>query len=45
MAFVELADLVGAAEAYLAKNHPSMSLDDLKAMSAVTRRAFQNGRR
>ena len=45
MALVELADLVGAAEAYLAKHHPSMTLEDLKAMSAVTKRAFQNGRR
>ena len=45
MALVELADLVGAAEAYLAKHHPTMTLDDLKAMSAVTQRAFRNGRR
>lgn len=45
MALVELADLVGAAEAYLAKHHPSMTLEDLKAMSAVTQRAFKNGRR
>lgn len=45
MALVELSDLVGAAEAYLAKHHPSMTLDDLKSMSAVTRRAFDNGRR
>ncbi len=45
MALVELADLVGAAEAYLAKHHPTMTLDDLKSMSAVTRRAFENGKR
>lgn len=45
MALVELSDLVGAIEAYLAKHHPSMSLDDLRAMSFVTKRAFENGRR
>lgn len=45
MALVELADLVGAAESYLAKHHPTMTLDDLKSMSAVTRRAFENGKR
>lgn len=45
MALVELSDLVGAAEAYLAKHHPTMSLDDLRAMSFVTKRAFENGRR
>lgn len=45
MALVELSDLVGAIEAYLAKHHPTMSLDDLRAMSYVTKRAFENGRR
>lgn len=45
MALIELADLQGAVEAYLAKHHPSLGLDDLRAMSEVTKRAFQNGRR
>lgn len=45
MALVELADLLGSVEAYLAKHHPSIALADLKAMSDVTKRAFQNGRR
>jgi len=45
MALVELADMVGSVEAYLAKHHPSIGLDDLKAMSDVTKRAFINGRR
>lgn len=45
MALVELSDLVGAIEAYLAKHHPTMTLDDLRAMNMVTRRAFENGRR
>jgi hypothetical protein len=45
MALVELSDMLGSVEAYLAKHHPSISLNDLKAMSDVTKRAFQNGRR
>ena len=45
MALVELSDLIGAIEAYLTKHHPSVTLDDLKSMNAVTRRAFENGRR
>jgi hypothetical protein len=45
MALVELSDLVGAVESYLAKHHPSMNFDDLRSMSEVTKRAFQNGRR
>lgn len=45
MALVELADLYGAVELYLAKQYPGMSMDDLKKFSATTRRAFQNGRR
>ena len=45
MALVELADLYGAVELYLAKQYPGMSMDDLKKFSATTRRAFKNGRR
>jgi phosphoribosyl-ATP pyrophosphohydrolase len=45
MALVELADLMGAVEAYLAKHHPSVSMADLMKMSAVTTRAFMNGDR
>ena len=45
MALVELSDMVGSVEAYLAKHHPSIKLADLKAMSDVTKRAFLNGRR
>lgn len=45
MALVELSDLLGAISAYLEKHHPSMSLDDLQKMRAVTERAFRNGRR
>lgn len=45
MALIELSDLVGAVEAYLAKHHTSLKLEDLRAMSDVTKRAFVNGRR
>lgn len=45
MALVELADLQGAIEAYLDKHHPSISLQSLREMAAVTARAFANGRR
>jgi hypothetical protein len=36
MELVELSDLIGAVEAYLAKNHPETTLTDLIAMSTVT---------
>lgn len=45
MVLIELSDLVGAVEAYLEKHHAGTTLDDLRAMSAVTRRAFSSGRR
>lgn len=45
MQLVELSDLIGAISLYLDKNFPGMTLEDLKAMSDVTQRAFKNGRR
>ena len=45
MVLVELSDMLGAVEAYLAKHHPSMSIKDLLTFSAITKRAFQSGRR
>ena len=45
MALVELSDLIGAVKEYLAKQHPTVGIDELIAMSNVTRRAFENGRR
>lgn len=45
MALVELSDLIGAIDGYLARHHPSVTFDDLKAMSHVTQRAFSNGHR
>lgn len=45
MELVELSDLYGAIEGYLAKNHPTVTMDDLKIMSGITKRAFQSGAR
>ena len=45
MALVELSDLIGAIQGWLAKHHPSITLDDLIAMSVVTQRAFESGAR
>lgn len=45
MALVELADLVGAIKGYLAKHHPSITLDDLNDMAVVTKRVFESGHR
>ena len=45
MALVELSDLIGAVEGWLAKYHPSITLDDLRTMSTATQRAFRNGHR
>lgn len=44
MATVELADLYGAIEEYAMK-HFGLTMIDLKAMSDVTKRAFQDGTR
>lgn len=43
MALVELADLIGAIEAYAAKS--GITLEDLVAMKDATKRAFQDGTR
>lgn len=45
MVLVELADLIGAIKAYLAKHHPSMALEDLETFAHITARAFESGRR
>lgn len=45
MALVELSDAIGAIEGWLAKHHPSITLNDLAAMAAVTRRVFESGHR
>jgi NTP pyrophosphatase (non-canonical NTP hydrolase) len=43
MAMVELADLYGAMEAYA--QNLGITMEDVKAMAEVTKRAFENGRR
>lgn len=45
MALVELSDMIGAIEAWLDRYHPTITLDDLKEMSAITKRAFLSGHR
>lgn len=45
MELVELSDLVGAITHYLERYHPSVTLDDLRTMATITRRAFENGHR
>lgn len=45
MIILELSDTIGAIELYLEKNHPSLSLNDLKKMSDLTRRSFESGER
>lgn len=45
MQLVELSDLVGSINLYLAKYHPAIRLGDLEAMADVTARAFHNGHR
>lgn len=42
MELVELSDLYGAIEAYLQINHPTVTMDDLKIMSDITKRAFKD---
>lgn len=45
MTLVELSDLYGAMQAYLAKHHPTMTMDDLACFSTITQRAFTSGNR
>lgn len=45
MALVELSDLIGAIRLYLARHHPSITLNDLVCFSTITERAFTSGAR
>lgn len=45
MVAIELSDLVGAIQAYLCKELPSLTLADLTKMAFITKRAFTNGHR
>lgn len=43
MALLELADLYGAIEAYLEKHYVSFTMEDLRSMATLTKRAFISG--
>lgn len=45
MTQVEMSDVYGALDRYREKHHPELTMDDLRAMYQVTRRAFDNGKR
>lgn len=45
MAAVELSDLMGAVEAFMVRHLPGLTIQDLLTFSAITKRAFENGRR
>lgn len=45
MELVELSDLYGAIEGYLAAHHPTTTMEDLKRMAHITGRAFRDGDR
>jgi hypothetical protein len=45
MTQVEMSDLYGALDHYRERHHPELTMDDIRAMYMVTRRAFDNGRR
>ncbi|USM11564.1 nucleoside triphosphate pyrophosphohydrolase [Citromicrobium phage vB_CbaS-RXM] len=45
MALVELSDLLGAVEGWMAKHTPAFGLDALIAMNAATKRSFASGQR
>lgn len=45
MELVELSDMIGAVQAYLDRHHPGYTVDDLKVMAAITKRAFITGAR
>ena len=45
MAILELADLIGAIEAYLERHAKNIHLQDLIKMASITKRAFVNGLR
>lgn len=45
MSLCELADLMGAIKAWLAKHHPTITILDLIHMSELTARAFRDGKR
>lgn len=45
MTLCELSDLYGAMEAFLERYYDDITMDDIRQMSEVTRRAFRSGER
>lgn len=45
MVLVELSDLYGAIEGFLAENYPQIKMHDLSKFSQITKRAFESGDR
>lgn len=45
MTILELSDIIVAIDAYIVKNHPSISLHDLIVMANATKRSFLTGER
>jgi hypothetical protein len=45
MVLVELSDVIGAIDMYLQRKHPTITLESLRVMSAITQRAFKSGGR
>ena len=45
MALVELSDMMGAVQAFMARHLPGTTMQDLLTFSDITKRAFVNGRR
>lgn len=45
MAAVELSDMMGAIQAFIDRHLPGTTIQDLLTFSAITQRAFINGRR
>ncbi len=43
MVLIELADVIGAVDAYLMKHHPTVTLEDLIKFHQITKRAFESG--
>jgi len=45
MAAVELSDMMGAIQAFMDRHLPGTTIQDVLTFSAITKRAFENGRR
>ena len=45
MVLLELSDVIGAIDMYLQRKHPTITLESLMVMTAITQRAFKTGAR